>query len=317
VQASEARLAVAAAKSTVSALGLTVNDAVSLSNSNRLVVRLMPCDVVARVTTPEALAPTAARATWLSGEGYRARLVSEVELVRRLAEYESPVAGLEPRSEARVFMQDGFAITVWRYFEPVRRMLRPAEYATALERLHAGMRQIDVAAPHFMDRLAATEHDIGSRDVTPDLADSDRSFLADILQELREAIVSRNAVEQILHGEPHPGNVLKTKDAPFFIDFEDAVRGPVEFDLAWVPKEVSRRYPGVDQELLNDFRGLVLAIIATHRWSRGDQHPGGGQAGVAFLDALRAGRPWPHLGAVQYIRTRPAPYKEKRTFDES
>src|SRR5689334_3255983 len=46
VQASEARLAAAAAQSTVSALGLPVDDAVPLSNSNRLVVRLMPCDVV-------------------------------------------------------------------------------------------------------------------------------------------------------------------------------------------------------------------------------------------------------------------------------
>jgi aminoglycoside phosphotransferase (APT) family kinase protein len=197
-------------------------------------------------------------------------------------------------------MQDGFAITLWCYFEPVRRTLRPADYAAALARLHADLRQIDVATtPHFMDRLAATEHDVGSRDVTPDLTDSDRSFLADTLHELREAIVGRSAAEQILHGEPHPGNVLKTKDAPFFIDFEDAVRGPVEFDLAWVPKEVSRHYPGVDHKLLDDCRRLVLAIIATHRWSRGDEHPGGGQAGVAFLEALRAGRSWPQFGAGQ------------------
>ncbi len=301
MRASEARLAVAAARSAVSALGLAVDEAVPLSNSNRLVVRLLPCDVVARVTSAQALAPAAARSTWLSGEGYRARLTSEVELVRRLAEYGCPVAGLEPRSGARVFMQDGFAVTVWCYFEPVRRMLRPAEYAAALERLHAGMRQIDIATPHFTDRLAATEHDVGSPDVTPGLADSDRSFLAGTLRELREAVVSRSAAEQILHGEPHPGNVLKTKDALFVTDFEDAVRGPVEFDLAWVPKEVSRRYREVDQDLLSDCRGLVLAIIATHRWSRDDQHPGGGQAGVAFLDALRAGRPWPDLGGVQRI----------------
>ncbi len=292
MQASEARLAVAAARSVVSAFGLAADDVVTISNSNRLVVRLMPCDVVARVTSPEALAPAAARATWLSGEGYRARLATEVELVRRLAEYGSPVAGLEARVEARVFMQDGFAITVWCHFEPVRQMLRPAEYAAALERLHSGLRQIDVATPHFTDRLAATEHDVGSRDVTPDLADSDRSFLADTLQELREAVLTRSATEQILHGEPHAGNVLKTKNSPLFIDFEDIVRGPVEFDLAWVPREVSRHYPGVDQELLNDCRGLVLAIIAAHRWSRGDQHPSGKQSGVAFLDALRAGRPW-------------------------
>ena len=41
------------------------------------------------------------------------------------------------------------------------------------------------------------------------------------LRDLSETIVSRRAAEQILHGEPHPGNVLKTKNGPLFTDFED------------------------------------------------------------------------------------------------
>jgi len=49
VEAERARCAVDAAISSVSSLGLTVDDAVVLSDSNRLVVRLTPCDV-ARVT---------------------------------------------------------------------------------------------------------------------------------------------------------------------------------------------------------------------------------------------------------------------------
>ena len=135
MEAAEARGAVAAAISTATALDLAVDDAVVLSDSNRLVVRLTPCDVIARV----AVAPPA----------YRARLTTEVELARRLAENDSPVAGLEPRVEPRVFGRDGFVITLWTYFEPVDRILRPTDYAQALERLHAGLRQIDVTAPHF------------------------------------------------------------------------------------------------------------------------------------------------------------------------
>src|SRR5256714_15006538 len=49
MQAAEGRRARVAAMSTASALGLAVDDAVVLSDSNRLVVRLMPCDVVARI----------------------------------------------------------------------------------------------------------------------------------------------------------------------------------------------------------------------------------------------------------------------------
>ena len=49
MQPSEIRRALAAAWATVSALDLTVDDAIVLHDSNRLAVRLLPCDVLARV----------------------------------------------------------------------------------------------------------------------------------------------------------------------------------------------------------------------------------------------------------------------------
>ncbi|MET0563550.1 MAG: aminoglycoside phosphotransferase family protein, partial [Gaiellaceae bacterium] len=49
MQASEVPRAVAAAKSTASSLGLTADDAIVLHNSNKLTLRLLPCDVLARV----------------------------------------------------------------------------------------------------------------------------------------------------------------------------------------------------------------------------------------------------------------------------
>jgi hypothetical protein len=89
-------------------------------------------------------------------------------------------------------------------------------------------------------------------------------------------------------------------NGPLFIDFENTARGPVEYDLAWVPQEVSERYPDADQDLLDECRGVVLAIIAMHRWSRDDQHPSGRQSGVAFLNVLREGPPWPALDSVHW-----------------
>lgn len=82
------------------------------------------------------------------------------------------------------------------------------------------------------------------------------------------------------------------------MDFEDAVHGPVEWDLAWVPTGVSKRYPDADQDLIGECRGIVLAIIATHRSSRGDEHPSGRRSGVAYLNALREGPPWRPLDTV-------------------
>ena len=281
MQASEVRRAVAAALSIASALDLKATSAIALNDSNRLVLRLMPCDVVARV------GPMA----WQD-----ARL--EVELAQRLAKTESPVGALDPRVEPRVHERDGFAVSLWTYYEPApARELPPADYAHALERLHAGMRRVDITTPHFMDRVAETEEWVASRDVTPELADADREFFANTLRSLRRSIGDRGAAEQLLHGEPHPWNVLGTKNGPLFIDFENSVRGPVEYDLAWVPEEVSERYPDADQELVGECRGLMLAIIAAWRWRRDDQHPSRPQR-AEWLSAFRQGPPWPAVDAV-------------------
>jgi Ser/Thr protein kinase RdoA (MazF antagonist) len=283
MQASEAPRAVAAARSTASALGLTVDDAIVLQDSNRLVLRLTPCDVVARV------APMA----------YHASAEFEVELAQRLAETESPVAALDPRVEPRVHVRDGFVMNLWTYYEPVPpQQVPPADYAHAIERLHAGMRQLDITTPHFTDRVAEAQQLVASRDHTPALADADRELLSNTLRSLRRAIGDRDAAEQLLHGEPHPGNVLSTKNGLLFIDLETCCRGPVEFDIAHVPEEVSEHYPDADQELLRDCQILVLAMVAAWRWDPDDCHPNGRRAGRELLRALREGPPWPTLDVV-------------------
>jgi hypothetical protein len=272
MQASEVPRAVAAAMSTASSLDLTVGDAIVLHDSNKLTLRLLPCDVLARV------APVAHQVAQF-----------EVELAQRLAGSGCPVAALEPRVDPRVYERDGFMVTLWTYYEPAApREVSPAGYASALERLHAGMRKVDVPAPHFTDRVGQAQQLVASRDDTPALADADRELLGDTLRSLRRVIGDRGAAEQLLHGEPHPGNVLTAKNGLLFVDLETCCRGPVEFDLAHAPEEVSEHYPGVNQDLLRECRILVLAMVATWRWDRGDQFPGGRQLGTEWLSQIRA-----------------------------
>jgi hypothetical protein len=282
MQPSEIQRALAAAMSTASALGLTADDAIVLHSSNRLAVRLLPCDVLARV------APTAHQVAQF-----------EVELAQRLAGTGSPVAALEPRVEPRVYERDGFAVTLWTYYKPVTPPeVSPADYAAALERLHAGMRKLDVRTPHFTDRVAEAQQLVESNSLTPELAGADRELLINTLRSRRQAIGDRGAAEQLLHGEPHPGNVLRTKTGLQFIDLETCCRGPVEFDLAHVPEDVSERYADADEELLSDCRGLVLAMVAAWRWDPGDQFPNGQRAARLLIGALREGPPWPALDVV-------------------
>jgi aminoglycoside phosphotransferase (APT) family kinase protein len=271
MQASEVPRAVAAAMSTASSLGLTVDDAIVLHDSNRLTLRLLPDDVLAQV------APVAHQVAQF-----------EVELAQRLAEAGCPVAALEPRVEPRVHERDGFVVTLWTYYEPVTpREVSPADYADALERLHAGMRTIDVPTPHFTDRVEQAQQLVANRDHTPELAEADRELLGDTLRRLRRVIAERGGAEQLLHGEPHPGNVLTTTNGLLFIDLETCCRGPVEFDLAHAPEEVSEHYPGVDRALLRECRILVLAMITTWRWDRGDQFPDGRRLGIEWLSQIR------------------------------
>jgi Ser/Thr protein kinase RdoA (MazF antagonist) len=280
METSEARTAVRAAMSIVSSLGLVADDAVVLRDSDKLTLRVLPCDVVARI----------------AHVGHEVAEF-EVELARRLAASESPVARLDPRVEPRVYVRDGFAVTLWTYYEALpRQHIEPAEYARALERMHDGLRRINMQAPRFTDRVAEAQSLLAHRDRTPDLADGDRDLLSNTLRTLSLAIEDRGAPEQLLHGEPHPGNVMSTKDGLVFIDLETCCRGPVEFDIAHAVdlegsrpdlEPVSERYPKADRELVALCRVLMLAMITTWRWNREDQLPDRRRLRVEWITKLR------------------------------
>ncbi|MFG1609656.1 phosphotransferase [Actinoplanes sp. NPDC049265] len=256
--------AVVTAQTVAESLGLAADEAIVLQNSNKLTLRLLPSDVVARV------APSAHQ-----------NVRFEVDLAQRLAG--GPVAALDPRVEPRVHSRDDLRITFWTFYEGSAE-ISPADYASALARLHARMREVDLPTPHFTDRVTEAEELAADRDRTPDLADDDREVLARTLRTHRRSILERGAPEQLLHGEPHPGNLVA---GPRFIDLETCCRGPVEYDLAHAPEEVAAHYPGLDHDLLRDCRLLVLATITMWRWDRDDQLPGGRALAAEWLDQIR------------------------------
>ena len=269
MQASEVPRAVAAATSTVSSLDLTVDDAIVLHDSNKLTLRLLPGEVLARV------APIAHQAAQF-----------EIELAERLTDPRArwPLLNLELRhasmSATASWSRCG-PTTNLRYLERSHEPTPPMRS----RRLHAGMRKLDIPTPHFTDRVEQAQQLVASRDHTPALADADRELLGNTSPSLRRVIGERGGVEQLPHGQPHPGNVLTTKIGLLFIDLEKCCRGPVEFDLAHAPEEISEHHPGVNQGLLGECRILVLAMITTWRWDRGD--------------ALRTGASWAQSGSAR------------------
>jgi hypothetical protein len=274
--------AIAAVVALARELGLQVDDAVVLQNSNKLSLLLVPCEIFARTAVVGQEVATL-----------------EIAVAHELSTRDGPVASLDPRVPARVYRRDGFAVTFWTYYEAAEPdRFSAADYAEALGRLHRAMRTVDVEAPHFTERVREAQALVANRDNTPALSGPDRELLLTTLQDAASSLSHRTTSQQLLHGEPHSGNVLRTTDGLLFVDLETCCRGPVELDLAHVPDEVSVHYPGVDRDQVQDCRRLILAMIAAWRWDVDDAFPDGQRNGRAALALLRAGPPWPDLGAL-------------------
>lgn len=283
MEPSELERAVAAGRSVATSLGLRADDVVVVNNSDRVALRLMPCDVLARVGPAS------------HGTGFEL----EVEVARRLAETGGPVAELDPRVEPGAHVWDGFVVSLWTYYEHGPSAdVTPAEYAGALARLHAGFREIELEAPHFTHRVADAQMLVGDRKETPELPEAERALLATTLDRLTREIGEAAPAQQLLHGEPHPGNLLRTAAGPLFIDLETCCRGPVELDIAhgllpvdgrvMVARELCEHYPHADPELISKCHVLMWAMVTMWRWRRGDQLPNGRYWRTAGLIRLRA-----------------------------
>lgn len=256
MEPSQVQRAVEAARSIARELGFQVDDAAVIHNSDRIAVRLVPCDILARI------APQAAEEN----------LQFEAEVAHRLAATDSPVGALAPHAEPRTYVRDTFALTLWTYYEPAGE-IAPNDYANTLLRIHAGLRQIDLNAPHISVRIAGWAEEVDKRELTPALPDADRELLRDTFKHVRNEMMRWESGEQLLHGEPHPGNLLNTSKGPLFIDLQTCQRGPVEYDIAFIPEEAALLYPGANQQMVRQFRILNWAGFTTMRWRDSDQFP--------------------------------------------
>ncbi|MFK0071368.1 phosphotransferase family protein [Streptomyces sp. NPDC091046] len=272
MEPTELHRAVETARTTAAELGLQVDDVRVVHNSDRVALRLLPCDVLARV------APA----------GHLAEAAFEVEVARRLADVDAPVGEPDPRVAPRAHVRDALAVSLWTHYEPLVPDITPAGYADVLMRHHAALRRIDVDAPHFTDRVAVALAEVDDRERSPELSDADRAFLHDTLNGLSAEIGADRARDQLLHGEPHPGNLLNTRHGPLFVDLATCCRGPVEFDLAHGPEEAAEHYAGADPALIHRCRALNWAMFSAWRWRRDDQMPDRDHWRTEGLDRVRA-----------------------------
>ena len=271
METSQVRRAVAAAHSTATELGLQVTDTVIIHNSDRIALRLIPCDVLVRIA-PQA---------WEDSFQF------EADVARLLTAIDSPIGELAAGVEPRVYVCDTFALTFWTYYDHVGD-IAPTAYADALMRMHAGLRQITFAAPHITERFGAWVEEVNNQEQTPDLPEPGRGLLRTTFNYVRNTMSRYPTSDQLLHGEPHPGNLLNTPIGPLFIDLQTCQRGPVEYDIAFLPEEAAIQYPGANQHLVHLFRILMWAGFTTMRWRRWDQFPNQDYWRIEGFNRLRA-----------------------------
>ena len=272
IQTSERSRATAAALSVAAGLVLAVDDTIVLHDSNKLTLRLLPCDVLARVAPVEHQVAQ-----------------FEIELARLLAESGCPVAALEARVEPRVYERDGFAVTLWTSTNPwgprsprqPTTPVRSSGYTPACASSMSPRRTSRTGSSRLSSSLPAA---IALRR----LATRTGSSSATRCENCGEQSATATPLSSYCTASRTLETCSRTKNGLLFIDLETCCRGPVEFDLAHAPAEVTAHYPNVDQDLLRDCRTLVLAMITTWRWDRDDQLPNGRQLGTEWLSQIRA-----------------------------
>jgi len=231
---------------------MDLGEPVLVQETNHTVVWLRPYPVIAKVGTRRDSA---------------AALRHEYEVASALTAGGAPVAAPRPGTGPLVDLESGLVVTLWIRLEvdPTSRV-EEADRGTSLRLVHEALARIDVALPSFRVGLERTRIALFDDIRMAALPEQDRLFLREAFEELISSLDGLTFPEQAIHGEPHNGNCLATREGLRWIDFEDACRGPVEWDLACLTEEARGNFENIDRPLLELLMTLNSARVATWCW---------------------------------------------------
>ncbi|MBI3067379.1 MAG: serine/threonine protein kinase, partial [Betaproteobacteria bacterium] len=119
---------------------------------------------------------------------------------------------------------------------------------------------------------APVRYIVEHRFVPPDLAETYRTVVEDLLERVAQCCRQVGAVRAIrLHGDCHAGNILWTDEGPHFVDLDDARTGPPVQDLwMWLSGERDARQAQLAHILrgyreFNDFEAAEVGLIEALR----------------------------------------------------
>ena len=210
--------AVAAACAVAAAHGLRGIEPQLLHDGVNVVLHLAPAPVVVRVATltrlvrPDGLTP----------------FTREVSLATALAATGAPVVPPSDLLPPGPHRHGDTVLSFWTHVTVLPEAPAPAEAAAAFAELHAHLGEQPVSGAPLDAPLRDLEHFL-ARAGAWDVGDAQLTALEKRLDRLRPGLVGP---ARQLHGDAHPGNLLRTPQGLRWIDLEDSCCGPPAWDLA-------------------------------------------------------------------------------------
>jgi Ser/Thr protein kinase RdoA (MazF antagonist) len=236
--------------------GYPPKNAVVVQETNNVVVWLRPHQIIAKVGRWRHSAESLAR---------------EHAVAVALSAAEAPIARPVTEAAPAIEGNSGLVVTLWHRLE-IRRggALTPAQMGESLRILHAHLDGYEGELPGFEADLTRARTGLDDDDSMAALSFDDRATLRSAIDRLLPQVRAHPSHERTLHGEPHGGNLLATPAGLRWIDLEAVCRGPIEWDLSFLPDDAVRTFPSVDRELLGLLRTLNSARVATWCWTRAE-----------------------------------------------
>lgn len=243
--------AVRAAVEVARGSGIECDAPALLQETNNTVVWLRPHQVIAKVGTHRD-----------SGQ----ILTHEHRVASALAELGAPIAPPLRDTGVEFHAETGFVVTLWTRLEVVDRRSSPTAIGHSLQQLHRALAIASLELPPLDIHIQRARRALFDDEVMEALPEGDRTYLRTAFDDLADRYACRRFDERSLHGEPHLANLLDTSGGIRWIDFEDACRGPLEWDIVFLPEESLAVFPDIDRDLLDLLRTLSAAIFGTWGW---------------------------------------------------
>jgi Phosphotransferase enzyme family len=193
-----------------------------LADGSNVLVHLKPAPVVARVATTTGLVRKPAQ-NWLA---------LDLDLAGFLAAQNFPVVPHSAELPPGPHLQDGLALTFWEFVEHDRDYVATvSEVGPFLRELHAVLRAYPVKL-RYLSPFVEIPQWLDEVEQWNAVDPADLFMLRRGYFEIAAKIDALGLQDQPLHGDAHKKNVLKTSRGLVWTDFEDACRGPLEWDVA-------------------------------------------------------------------------------------